>query len=254
MSGNLHVQPSFTPGDIQRYRVIQHLLDRLDPDASPQACIVPGSPEPQGTIVVFPGSFNPPTNAHLAMLRQAQRFEHGAGQVYAAVSKRTTDKERVERPQLVDRLVLLEMVLRHHAPGVGIVLINRGLYVEQAEAIRTAFPGVTKLYFLLGFDKIVQVFDAHYYADRDTALLELFSLADVLVAPRGDAGADALRELLDAPANRQFARHVHWLPLDTAYHDISSTHVRQDFAAHQHDVPPEVQRFIRETHVYEPGA
>jgi nicotinamide-nucleotide adenylyltransferase len=110
---------------------------------------------------------------------------------------------------------------------------------------------VTKLYFLLGFDKIVQIFDPHYYTDRDAALRELFSLAEVLVAPREGAGAEELRKLLDAPQNRQFARYVHLMPLDAQYRHISSTHIRQDFAAHQQDIPPEVQRFIGETHAYE---
>jgi len=239
--------------DIQRFRTIQRLLDRLDPDGQPQASILPGSPNPQGAIVVFPGSFNPPTNAHLAMLHEAQRFEqlHGTGLVYAAVSKRTTDKENVDRPLLVDRLALLETLLQHYTPGAGIILFNRGLYVEQAQAVRDTFPGITQLYFLLGFDKIVQIFDAHYYTDRDAALLELFSLAEILVAPRGKDGARDLQELLEKPENRRFAGYMHLLPLSTSYRTISSTHIRQDFAAHQHDVPPEVAVFIRETGAYQ---
>jgi len=243
---------SFSKTAIQRFKTIQSLLEGLDPDAQPQACILPGSPEPMGNIIVFPGSFNPPTNAHIAMLRQAQHCEQlqDAGKVYAAVSKHTTDKEHVERPLLVDRVALLESVLRHHVPGVGIILFNRGLYVEQAEGIRAAFPAVTKLYFLLGFDKIVQIFDAHYYVDRDKALRDLFSLAEVLVAPREDAGARELQALLEAPQNRQFASFVHLLPLDASYRDVSSTQIRQDFAGHQQYVPSEVARFIRETGVY----
>jgi nicotinamide-nucleotide adenylyltransferase len=249
-----HNSWSFSPDDIHRFRVIQRLLDKLDPEAQPQACIVPGAPEPVGIIIVFPGSFNPPTTAHLAMLKQAQQFEqlHEAGKVYAAVSKHTTDKEHVERPLLVDRLALLEVVLQRHTPGVGIMLFNRGLYVEQAEGMRAAFPAVTRLLFLVGFDKIVQIFDPHYYTDRDTALGELFALAEILVAPRKDAGEDALRALLDKPENRQFARFVHLLPLDASYRQVSSTHIRQDFAGHQQDVPPEVERFIEETGAYAP--
>jgi hypothetical protein len=187
------------------------------------------------------------------MLRDARRFErlHGDGRVYAAVSKRTTDKEHVERPLLVDRIVLLETVIRHGAPGAGIMLFNRGLYVEQAEAIRAAFPEVTVLFFLLGFDKIVQIFDQRYYTNRDAALGELFFLAEVLVAPRGTSGARELQELLDQPANRQFASHVHLLPLSEEYRAVSSTHIRQDFEAHRRDVPAEVERYIRETHAYE---
>ena len=176
----------FSPSTIQCLRSVQRLLDQLDPEAPPQALILPDSPQPRGTIIVFPGSFNPPTNAHLAMLKQARRFgrQHGGMSVYAALSKRTTDKENVERPLLVDRILLLDTVLRHHLRDIGIMLFNRGLYVEQAEGIRAAFPEVTKLYFLLGFDKIVQIFDPHYYRDRDAALRELFALAEILVAPR----------------------------------------------------------------------
>jgi len=259
MANSTHTQVAFSQDEIRRFRIIQSLLNRLDPDVQPQALILPGSPAPTGSIVVFPGSFNPPTNAHLAMLRQAQRFEQlrGTGPVsagsvvYAAISKRTTDKERVERPLLVDRIALQETVLQHHTPGVGIMLFNLGLYVEQAEGIRSAFPGVMTLYFLVGFDKIAQIFDARYYTDRDAALRELFALAELLVAPRAGSGEEELRKLLDAPQNRQFARHVHLLPLDAQYRDISSTDIRQDFAAHRQDVPPEVQRFIRETHAYE---
>src|SRR5260221_470997 len=59
---------------INRLKQIQSLLDQLNPDAAPQALIVPGSPVPQGTIIVFPGSFNPPTNAHLALMSQSRQY------------------------------------------------------------------------------------------------------------------------------------------------------------------------------------
>src|SRR5712691_9888876 len=87
---------------IHRLKEVQSLLDQLHPEAEPRALIVPGSPEPRGNIIVFPGSFNPPTNAHLALMKQARRFgrQHGGMSVYAALSKRTTDKENVERPLL----------------------------------------------------------------------------------------------------------------------------------------------------------
>jgi len=244
----------FSLRTIRRFRTVQQLLDQLDPEAPPQALILPGSPIPKGNIIVFPGSFNPPTNAHLAMLKQARRFgrQHGGMSVYAALSKRTTDKENVERPLLVDRILLLDTVLRHHLRDIGIMLFNRGLYVEQAEGIRAAFPEVTKLYFLLGFDKIVQIFDPHYYRGRDAALRELFALAEILVAPRAGAGPEALKQLLDKPENAQFAKYIHLLPLDDNYRNVSSTLIRQEFERHQQDVPPEVQRFIRETHAYDP--
>lgn len=244
----------FSSYTIQRFKRVQALLDQLDPEAPPQALIVPGSPTPEGNIIVFPGSFNPPTTAHLALLKQARQFArlHGSMHLYAAISKRITDKETVERPLLLDRIILLDTVLRHHLRHTGIMLFNRGLYVEQAEGIRASFPQVKKLYFLIGFDKIVQIFDPHYYEDRDAALHELFALAELLVAPRGGAGAAELAQLLDQPENRQFAQYVHALPLSAAYQNISSTRIRQGLDTHEQEVPPEVRRFIRETHAYMP--
>ncbi len=239
---------------IQRLKSIQSLLDQLDPQAPSQALIVPDSPTPEGKIIVFPGSFNPPTIAHLALLKQAWQFArvHGPMLIYTALSTHIIDKEQVQRPILLDRIFLLEQVLRKHVRHTGIMLFNRGLYVEQAAAVRRAFPSVSDLYFLIGFDKIVQIFDPHYYKDRDQALDELFEQAEFLVAPRGEAGPEELAILLNRPENRHYAAYVHTFPLNAQYHNISSTNIRQGLSAHEQEVPLEVQRFIHETHVYEP--
>jgi nicotinamide-nucleotide adenylyltransferase len=247
---------------IQQLKQIQALLDQLDPEAKPQALIVPGSPQPRGTIIVFPGSFNPPTIAHLALLKQAREFalHHTLPEtngsktvlVYAAMSTHIVDKEHVERPLMLDRIMLLQMILQRYLPGAEIMLFNRGLYVEQAEAVRTSFPEVERLFFLIGFDKIVQILDPRYYDNRDAALNELFKLAELLVAPRGGADADDLTNLLRQAQNQPFAQYIHALPFDPAYRDISSTRIRQQADEYSHDVPEEVQHFIRETHVYEP--
>ena len=91
---------NFSSYTIQRFKQVQALLDQLDTQAPPQAIVVPGSPAPEDQIIVFPGSYNPPTTAHLALLKQAWQFArvHGHMHVYAAISKHTTDKEGVQRP------------------------------------------------------------------------------------------------------------------------------------------------------------
>lgn len=243
-----------TSNTIQRFKSIQSLLDQLDPQAPSQALVVPGSPTPEGKIIVFPGSFNPPTIAHIALLKQAWQFArvHGPMLIYTALSTHITDKERVQRPLLLDRIVLLERVLRGHVRHTGIMLFNRGLYVEQALAVRKAFPKVSGLYFLIGFDKIVQIFDPHYYKDRDQSLDELFEQAEFLVAPRGEAGSEELAILLNRSENRKYAAHVHALPLNAMYRNISSTNIRQGLSIHEQEVPSEVQRFIHQTHAYDP--
>jgi nicotinic acid mononucleotide adenylyltransferase len=243
---------------IQNLKRIQHQLNQLLPEAPPKALIVAGSPQPREKILVFSGSFNPPTTAHLALLKQAQRFarQHEPMYVYAAFSTHTTDKEMVERPLLLDRILLLQRLLHTRLPHAGILLFNRGLYIEQAEAICTSFPRVKRIFFLVGFDKIVQILDPRYYDDRDKVLSELFKLATLLVAPRGNAGEQDLDDLLHKSENHRFARFIYTLPFDPAYRLVSSTHVRQEIGkatnSTLHNVPQEVRQFIRQTHTYEP--
>ncbi len=255
MSSYFHASPH----TIRRFRRVQAVLDQLRPEAVAQAVVTPGSPEPRGDIIVFPGSFNPPTTAHLAMLKQARQFTREQAWaknksrktlLYAALSKHIVDKERVERPLLLDRIILMETLLRQRSPHTGIMLFNRGLYVEQAEAVRASFLRVQRLYFLLGFDKIVQILDPRYYEDRDASLKKLFSLAQLLVAPRGKDGIDALKSLLAQSENQPFARYIHALPLEKGYRDISSSRIRQHGDEYDHDMPREVRRFMHETRAY----
>ncbi len=240
---------------VEQFKQIQSRLDQLQPEAEPQAVIVPGSPQPKGTVVVFTGSFNPPTAAHLALLKDASTYlsDHlEQAQLYAAFSKHTIDKENVERPLLLDKVYLLHTILKRRLAHTGIMLFNRGLYVEQAEAVYATFPGVRQLFFLIGYDKLVQIFDPHYYTDRDSSLLALFNLASLLVAPRGDGGEQEIEELLHQPQNERFAQHVQIMPFDASYRAISSTEVRQGGKAAMHATPREVQQFIRETRAYAP--
>lgn len=244
----------FSTRTMQHFKRVQRLLDRLQGETEPMALVLPGSPYPCGDVIVFAGSFNPPTVAHLALLKQAWRYArlHAPMQLYAAFSRHTVDKETVERPLLLDRIVLLQKLLQRRIPQAGIMLFNRGLYLEQAEAIRRSFPKVQRIYFVLGFDKIVQIFDPRYYDDRDAALAALFSQAELLVAPRGNQDEDDLHKLLHQPQNERFARYVYSLPFDSAYRQISSTHVRQGIGDVAHAVPQEVRQFMRETRAYAP--
>jgi nicotinic acid mononucleotide adenylyltransferase len=255
-----------SPRILSKLKKLQNLLNQLHSQSAPQALVVPGSAQPRGDIIVFAGSFNPPTIAHLALLKQAQRFTREQGyqpiHLYAAFSMHTVDKEGVERPLLLDRILLLQKLLRRRLPHVGILLFNRGLYVEQAEAIRASFPRVRRIFFLMGFDKIEQILDPRYYEDRDVALQALFRQAELLVAPRGRGqgqaqslrgdGQGSLRELLDQPENRRFAHFIHAMPFNPLYKDISSTQIRQNARAHADNVPQEVRQFMRETRAYAP--
>lgn len=176
-------------------------------------------------VGLFPGSFNPLTNAHLAVAAAAREVA-ALDAVVWSISAVTVDKERVERASIPDRLAQLGAFART-TPADVVAIINRGLYVEEAEALRAHLAGSATLFMLIGFDKIVQIFDPRYYADRDAALRELFALAHILVAPRDGQGAEALDALLAQPENRAYSSFVRLVPVSPEHTHDSSTAVRE---------------------------
>lgn len=229
----------------------RQLLAELDPSRPPSFREIVSRP---GTslrqLALLPGSFNPLTNAHVA-LADAVLATGCCEHVSYLLASRTVNKERLEGASLADRLICLTEFVRER-PCQGVVLVNRGLYVEQAELVRQSLPLVKDLWFVVGHDKIVQIFDPRYYSDRDAALDRLFALASFLVAPRDGAGPVELQALLAQPQNQRFAARVQPLDLAKQFRVQSSTAVRE--AAHEQrglpDVPAVVVKFIEETGAY----
>ena len=205
-------------------------IESLDPAAGPRAALVSSEPDSDPTterrVAILPGSFNPLHQGHAA-LAAAALATNAATEVWLGLARVTVDKEQIAGTLLEDRLVALRHFVQDQ-PRYGVLLFNRGLYVDQALAAHARWPDLDTLLFLVGYDKIVQIFDPRYYDDRDAALQELFSLASFLVAPRDDTTADDLAALLSQPENRPFAARVRSLPLPSAVAAVSSTGLRQD--------------------------
>jgi nicotinic acid mononucleotide adenylyltransferase len=211
-------------------------------------------------ILLIPGSFNPLTWAHVALALNAWLTLNPIGgerpvAYYlwsGAIS--TIAKEQVERATWADRLAQLVTLTRASIHHSGVVLFNKGLYRDQARALRTMVHPESELVIVVGFDKIVQIFDERYYDDRDAALHELFSLARILVAPRDSAGKEELRALLDQPDNAPFANRVQFLEAGQA--PLSSSQIREIAASSAAPenlatlAPPESCALIRETGAY----
>jgi nicotinic acid mononucleotide adenylyltransferase len=229
-------------------RALREVAATPEPAARRVAGSLPGAGARLGLLA---GSFNPPTIAHQT-LALAGVSSGGLDGAWYALSTRTVDKEVVTGAGLEDRLLLLDL-LTEDEPGLGTILLNRGLYVDQARIVRAAFPTLAELVFLVGFDKIVQIFDPKYYDDRDAALEALFGLASFLVAPRGSDEADSLAALLARPENRRYAGAVRPLDLPPELREVASSSVREGLAggaAPDETVPPVVSDFIAATGVY----
>ena len=171
------------------------------------------------------------------------------------VALRSVDKEAVEIARLEDRLALLVTI--GSRTGAAVALCNVGLYVDQARAFREALPD-TRLSFVVGFDKLVQILDPRYYEDRGAALDDLFALADLLVLPRGDDGPAEIAAVLAEAGNARWAGKIHPLAAPPSLDlQLSATAIRQadlTATAQAAALPPEVQRFVEQWQPYPAAA
>ena len=238
--------------DLSRLFALRDHLQSLDSAAPPTACLLstPLHPPPQ-RLGILCGSFNPLTLAHVVLAQHACRAFH-LDQLLYTVAKVTVDKERVTGMGLEDRLLLLLLHVEQQQ-HLGVALVNRGLYFEQAQAFQSLFDTRVGLFFIVGMDKLVQILDAHYYQDREAALEQLFALTSLVVANRGDMAQQAFDALLQRPDNQPYRDAIHFLPLPESVTDLSSTTIRKtvseatNLSAH---VPAEVARFLTETRPY----
>ena len=241
--------------DLPGLLALRRTLRRVGRAAQPRAEQISG-PNPSGVrrLGLLPGSFNPLTLAHTA-LAEAGLADAAVDVLLFTPSTSTVDKEDTTGAALEDRLLVLRLYCERD-PRLGVLLVNRGLYVDQARLVRATFPRVRELLFLIGFDKIVQILDPRYYADRDAALERLFGLAGFLVAPRGSDGPAELEALLARPENRRFAGAVRPLDLPPELRLVASSLVREAMvngAILDHHLPLEARAFVRESGAYDPA-
>jgi nicotinic acid mononucleotide adenylyltransferase len=240
--------------DLHRLFAFHDALETLNLAAPPTTHVFyPENVSPFRRVGILCGSFNPLTLAHTELAGQAQET-YRLDCVFFTLAKVTVDKERVTGLSLEDRLLLLSLYAKGHDSS-GVALVNRGLYVDQAQAFRSRLGAYVELQFIVGMDKLVQILDPKYYQDREAALQQLFALSSLIVANRGDMAEAEFEQLLDRPENRAYRPYVRFCPLPVGLADVSATAVRQALAAGESvtsQVPRESAVFLGETRAFAP--
>lgn len=122
---------------------------------------------------VYPGTFNPPTRAHLAVA-DAARQQRGLDRIDLALSRRPINKEHVDLPTFEHRVEVLQAVARRLG-WLGVVVTEATLIVDIAAGYDVV---------IMGADKWEQVNDVRYYADEAAMADALRRLPEVALAPR----------------------------------------------------------------------
>ena len=238
--------------DLTRLFHFREILNGLDPDSSPKAVIVdPSQNLAPGRIGILCGAFNPPTLAHVELAQCAKdRFQ--LDHVLFTLSRITIDKEKVEGLSQEDRMLLLSLIAGELG-WASVAAVNKGLYFEQARAFRSLFGNKARLFFVVGMDKVMQIFDPRYYQDKEKALKGLFTEVHLIAASRGPWDEKELKEFLSRKENQVYENRVYPLSLPEGLKDLTSTDLRTRIAkgeSVQDQLPEVIERFVDTTGAY----
>jgi len=205
----------------------------------------------RGVLGVLPASFNPPTSAHQALVREAGAVV-SFDEILLIVDQQAMDKERMGAP-FEDRLLML-LALFGDDPQISLGICNRGLFLDKLDALQKVYSQEMQTYFIVGYDTMVRVLDPAYYEDREKALRSLFGQARFLVAHRGECDERDLNELFGREENRPFAAQVLPITLPPELTRVSSSQVRRHLAegkSVQGLVSPELEEFLQKHGLYD---
>lgn len=184
----------------------------------------------------FPGTFNPPTVAHLAMARAALRH---VDQVVWLLPRRLPHKS-FEVTTLEERVGLLRALIAGKE-RFSLGLSEGGLFIEIARECKQAYGDNIEVFIICGRDAAERAVNWDY--GRPGAFAEMLREFQMLVAPRNGP--------YRPPA--EFASRIHPLEVPSEFEWVSATEVRRRIELGQsweHLVPQEIVALVKA--IYEP--
>ncbi|MCS7263574.1 MAG: nicotinate-nicotinamide nucleotide adenylyltransferase [Armatimonadetes bacterium] len=196
---------------------------------------------------VFSGSFNPPTVAHVKLCQKAQKHL-GLDEILLLLAIVNLDKTQFDF-SLEERLEMM-LAVAQEQPNWSVALCSHGRFVEKAQAVKDAYPDDTKVWFIVGYDTLVRIFERRFYLDRpmEEALVQFFELAHIAVFPRGEADETRICAFLRQAEVQPFAQKIDVLPTEPSLLFVSSTFVREKLKRGEDVtelVPKSVLKFLR---------
>jgi len=179
-------------------------------------------------IALFPGAWNPPTRAHVAMAEAA--LAHAPEVVL--VLARAMPHKLYEGTSFDQRSAWLRSLCAPR-PGLSAAISDGGLFLDIAREARTA-TGCPRIFLVCGRDAAERIIHWDYGPDVPSFTEQLKEF-ELLAAPR-------LGPFIPPP---QLAHRIHPLDLPPEWEDVSSTAVRLRQALGQpwtHLVPEEILR------------
>jgi nicotinate-nucleotide adenylyltransferase len=163
---------------------------------------------------VLPGSFNPPTRAHMALANAA--LEHCDEILF--VLPQALPHKNYGGVGFEDRLRLLTSAVEAH-PRYSAASSEGGLFLEIAGECRGAYGDEVEIAFLCGRDAAERIVGWEY--EREEMLAEMFEQFSLLVARRQG----------EYVAPEHLAPYIRCLDIDLEWDAVSATDVRERIAS-----------------------
>jgi len=183
---------------------------------------------------VFPGSFHPPTRAHLALARAAL---DAVDEIVFVLPRRFPHKGW-EGVGFGDRARMLEAAAGEEQ-RFSVAASENGLFIEIARECREAYGPNPELYFLCGRDAAERAVNWDY--GRPGAFAEQLREYQLLVAPR--------RGIYVPP--EELRGRIHALDMEDDYDELSASEVRRRISsgeAWERLVPEAIVGMVREAY------
>jgi cytidyltransferase-like protein len=165
---------------------------------------------PGRTVALFPGTFNPPTVAHQALLEAVLAIVE---ECVVVLPRSLPHKTFDGGASLEQRLAMLERLDTRRAYSIAVA--EQGLFVDMSEEFRrNAASAIAELYIVTGRDAAERMLTWDY--GGSATVDQMFERFHLLVAAR--------RGEFTPPA--EYRHRVHSLDIDPAHDTISSTLVR----------------------------
>jgi nicotinamide-nucleotide adenylyltransferase len=212
-------------------------------------------------LYILDSSFNPPTNAHLALAKVSLTPDRKstvllllAIQNADKAAKPATFDHRLEMMQL-----LAQQIEKTSSASALIAISKHPRFVDKARDVTKAFPEMDAVVWLVGYDTLIRILDKKYYRDTlEESLGEFWERNRLVCAIRGDdveerAYVERIKkgEVEGVPA--KWAEYVK--VIEPVGKEHSSTKARKAALEGQWEelrriVPEEIAAYIREEGLY----
>ncbi len=189
-------------------------------------------------VGILPAAFNPVTNAHLEIARQAVR-QYALDEVVFLLPRVLPHKE-FTGASFEQRVEMLHAALAGE-PRFSIGSTDQGLFMDIARACRPVYGLEAEFFFLCGRDAAERII--HWDYGPGVRFADLLQEFQMIVAPRGGPYAP--------PAG--FAARIHSLDLPAEIEAYSSSAVREAISLGRpwrHMVPPPAAEIVTRDRLY----